>query len=198
MINTLKNPINYLTGFCSLMRLASKMYQANPKNQTTKNMDITNDDVLNLFASLNKHQVKYLLVGGMAGVFHGHIRTTQDLDLWIQSSIDNRAHFIAALEENNVAGANYLKGMPFIFGFTAVKFGTSGFELDLGDNLTLFKQIDFNTCYNRAATGKMNGIPFSVIHINDLIQEKEKVGRAKDLGDVEALKEIRDAGSKDN
>ncbi len=32
-----------------------------------------------------------------------------------------------------------------------------------------------------------------LIHINDLIREKEKAGRAKDLGDVEALKEIRDA-----
>ena len=39
----------------------------------------------------------------------------------------------------------------------------------------------------------VDGIPFSVIHINDLIREKEKVGRAKDLGDVEALKETRDA-----
>jgi len=32
-----------------------------------------------------------------------------------------------------------------------------------------------------------------LIHINDLIREKEKAGRAKDQGDIEALKEIRDA-----
>lgn len=193
MISTLHNSINNLSGFCSLMRLASKMYHANPQNLAVKNMDITNNDILNLFSSLNKHHVKYLLVGGLAGVFHGHIRTTQDLDLWIQSAVDNRERFIAALKENDVIEANYLKKTPFVFGYTAVKFGTSGFELDLGDDLTLFKQIDFDACYSRASTGNIDGIPFNVIHINDLIREKEKVGRAKDIGDAEALKEIRDA-----
>lgn len=193
MNQTLKKPLENLTGFCLLMQLASKLYKSNPQNTTQKSMDITNDDVLNLFSSLNKNQVKYLLVGGMAGVFHGHIRTTQDLDLWVESSPTNRTHFIDALKENNVIGAAYLKEMPFIFGYTAVKFGDRGFELDLGDELTLFKQADFDKCYNRASTGMLDGIPFSVIHINDLIDEKEKTGRPKDLGDAAALKEIRDS-----
>ena len=191
MISTLNHSLNRLTGFYSLMRLSSKIYKANSTNQTIKNMDITNDDIFNLFTSLNKHQVKYLLAGGMAGVFHGHIRTTQDLNLWVQSSADNRTHFIAALQENNVVGADYLINTPFFFGYTAVKFGTSGFELDLGDNLKLFKQADFDTCYKRAFIGNMDGIPFRVIDINDLIREKEKSGRAKDLGDIEALKGIK-------
>ena len=194
MAIALNNPTNKLTEFCSLMRLASRLYKSNPTNPTTKkSMDITNDDVLDLFSSLNKHHVKYLLVGGMAGVFHGHIRTTQDLDLWVEASPNNRAQLISALQENNVVGASYLKDMPFIFGYTAVRFGSKGFELDLGDELSLFKQTDFDACYSRANTGMLDGVPFSVIHINDLIHEKEKPARPKDLGDAAALKEIRDS-----
>lgn len=66
------------------MNLARKLNHANPANIITKYMDITSEDVLNLLSSLNRHQVKYLLIGGLAGVFHGHIRTTRDMDLWIK------------------------------------------------------------------------------------------------------------------
>lgn len=190
MISTLQDPVKNLNSFCTLMHVAAKVWKANPVNLIDKNMDITNDEVLNLLTSLNRHQVKYLLVGGMAGVFHGHIRTTQDLDLWIKASAPNRENLVNALKENNVAGAGYLKDTQFVFGFTTLRFGNSGFELDLGDDLKLFKQADFDGCYKRSATGNMEGVPFSVIHINDLILEKEKTGRAKDMGDAEALKEI--------
>ena len=38
---------------------------------------------------LNVHNVKYLIVGGYALAFHGHPRYTKDIDVWIESSIDN-------------------------------------------------------------------------------------------------------------
>ena len=62
---------NRLKAFTRLMCVASKLYHANPANPP-KNMNIADDDVLHLLASLHRHEVAFILVGGMAGVVHGH------------------------------------------------------------------------------------------------------------------------------
>lgn len=51
-------------------------------------MDIQSDfkDLLGLF---NKHNVKYLIVGGYALAFHGAPRMTGDMDLFVESSRAN-------------------------------------------------------------------------------------------------------------
>lgn len=153
-------------------------------------MDISSADVLNLLKSLNRHDVKYLLVGGMAGVVHGHIRTTQDMDLWLKSGEANSTAVIKALSENDVQGADLLTDMPIIFGWTSVRFGMSGFELDLGHSLKAFQESDFDSCYERSLTADFEGVPFHVIHLKDLITEKQATARAKDLADVEELQRI--------
>ncbi|QRR04253.1 hypothetical protein HWI92_17880 [Dyadobacter sandarakinus] len=159
-------------------------------------MDISSDDVLRLLSSLNQHQVKYLLVGGMAGVVHGHIRTTQDMDLWVKSGSANTIAFVQALKENNVAGADLLMDMPLIFGWTSVRFGETGFELDLGHTLKAFNEQDFDACFERSLLADFEGVPFHVIHLKDLITEKKASGRFKDLGDMEELQKIWDSQQK--
>lgn len=153
-------------------------------------MDISSEDVLQLLKSLNRHQVKYLLVGGMAGVVHGHIRTTLDMDLWIGNTRDNTEAFVHALLENDVVGAELLRTMPLIFGWTSVRFGKSGFELDLGHSLKAFAANNFDECYERALTADFDGVPFQVIHLRDLITEKKATARKKDAADVEELQRI--------
>ena len=151
-------------------------------------MNIADDDVQNLLESLNQHNVQFLLVGGMAGVIHGHVRTTQDMDLWLKSDEENKLNLIRALEENGVA---YLKDVPLIFGWTSVAVGNYGFSLDMGYNLKAFRDIDFDTCYERSLEASFDGVPFRVIHLNDLITEKLATGRAKDIGDVEELIKLK-------
>ncbi|TKT93842.1 nucleotidyltransferase [Dyadobacter frigoris] len=153
-------------------------------------MDISSEDVQHLLKSLNHFQVKYLLIGGMAGVVHGHIRTTQDMDLWIKNETENTKALVKALSENDVVGSNLLLNMPLIFGYTSVRFGMSGFELDLGHSLKAFSEADFDTCYDRALQADLDGIPFPVIQLKDLITEKEATGRRKDLADIEELQRI--------
>ena len=38
---------------------------------------------------LNKHDVRYLLVGGYAVGYHGHVRGTADMDVWIDRAGQN-------------------------------------------------------------------------------------------------------------
>ncbi|KAA6440175.1 hypothetical protein FEM33_06090 [Dyadobacter flavalbus] len=153
-------------------------------------MDISSNDVLHLLESLNRFDVKYLLVGGMAGVVHGHIRTTLDMDLWIKNDSGNMLALVQALKENEVPGSELLKGMPLIFGWTSVRFGLSGFELDMGHYLRAFSEQDFDVCYKRSLQADFEGVPFKVIGLSDLITEKKATARAKDLADVEELQRI--------
>jgi predicted nucleotidyltransferase len=170
--------------------VADMLYRANPKNPVRR-MDISSNDVLQLFKSLNAHQVRYLLVGGMAGVIHGHVRATQDLDLWIQVGNENMTRLVVALQVSGVAGAQYLKDTPLLFGWTSVIVGNQGLTLDMGHALKAFSETDFDACYERALEASFDGVPFRVIQLNDLIQEKQATGRLKDLADVEELQKLR-------
>ena len=179
-----------MTSFERLMSVVTTFYRANPKN-SPKQMDISRDEVKDLFQSLNSHQVKYMLVGGMALAMHGYVRATQDLDLWVRVDTDNKMKLIAALSENGVAGAEYLKNVPLLFGWSSVTVGKRGFTLDMGHALKAFDAVDFDACYERAVDATFDDVPFKVIHLNDLITEKLANGRLKDLGDVDELIKIK-------
>jgi len=43
-------------------------------------------DFKELLKLLNSNSVEYLLIGGYAVAIHGHIRATNDLDLWVKVS----------------------------------------------------------------------------------------------------------------
>ncbi|WP_229365679.1 nucleotidyltransferase [Fibrisoma montanum] len=178
-----------LKSFFHLMVIAAKLYRANPNNPP-KLMDINGEDVQQLLGSLYKHNVRYLLVGGMAGIVHGHNRTTHDMDVWVQIGQQNKDNLITALLENEVAGATYLKDVPLLFGWTSVQVGRYGFTLDMGYAMKAFSEVDFDACYNRALDASFDGVPFKVIHLNDLIIEKKATGRPKDLADVEELLKV--------
>ncbi len=45
--------------------------------------------LLDVFASFQRNQVKYVIIGGIAAVLHGVPRATFDLDILIESSIQN-------------------------------------------------------------------------------------------------------------
>ena len=46
-------------------------------------------DIERVLGALNSAGVRYLIVGGVAVVLHGHLRTTADLDLVVQLERDN-------------------------------------------------------------------------------------------------------------
>ncbi len=51
-----------------------------------------------VLAGLNVAGVRYLIVGGVAAVLHGHLRTTADLDLVVALDPANALRAVRALE----------------------------------------------------------------------------------------------------
>lgn len=58
----------------------------------------TVDDLVAICGSLNVEGAKYMLVGGLAMIQHGFTRTTQDIDLLVESSLENQKKIKKALE----------------------------------------------------------------------------------------------------
>lgn len=54
------------------------------------------EDILELLA---RHQARYLIVGGLAFIYHAKPRYTKDMDLWIEFTPENVGRANAALAE---------------------------------------------------------------------------------------------------
>ena len=58
-----------------------------------------------IFSSLERNQVKYLVIGGIAAVYHGVPRATFDLDILIEATPENASRLLKALEEAQMGTA---------------------------------------------------------------------------------------------
>ena len=176
--------------FNQLAEFAQMVYDANPHNPPLQIMNIRDPEVRQLLEGLAKYEVRYMLVGGVATVFHGHVRTTQDLDLWVQEGPDNRKRLVFALQSVGVPDAERYETVEMIPGWSTITIGQKGFVADFMSYTKAFSKEDFEACYQRAERAVIAGIPISVIYIDDLIKEKKSLGRSKDQDDVEHLKQI--------
>ena len=176
--------------FSDVNRAASLFHNANPQMEKNTPIDFRDKDVLNFFSALQKHEVRYLLVGGFAIAFHGYIRATHDLDLWIKDTPENILNFKKALIEREVKGIESMKSDEWAVGFTEFLVGDPGFKVEPLKSLKILRAWDFDDCYNRAVDGVFGDIQFKVIHAKDLLKEKQGTNRPKDQGDIEFLKGI--------
>ena len=124
-----------------------------------------------------------MLIGGWAVGVHGVIRYTEDIDVWVATTLENIQRILRALER---------------FGFTHGEASTELF-LEPGNvirmgfppmRIEICTQIDgvaFSDCYSRRITTEMDGINIPVIGLEDLLTNKRSSNRLKDQADVEAL-----------
>ena len=52
-------------------------------------MDIFNEDFQDFIEYFNAYNVEYMLVGGYAVILRGYSRSTGDMDIWVNKTIDN-------------------------------------------------------------------------------------------------------------
>lgn len=50
---------------------------------------LLNPDFIDILSAFSEEKVDYLVVGGYAMAFHGYVRATGDIDLWIRLSNEN-------------------------------------------------------------------------------------------------------------
>ena len=71
---------------------------------------------------------------------------------------------------------------------TFIKFNLDRFNFDFLPNLVAFYRKDFKECFSKKEIGEIDGVQINIISKEDLLLDKEKLGRGKDLADIENLK----------
>ena len=153
-------------------------------------MDVQDEDLLAFWSILNKNSVRYITVGGFATRFHGYNRNTDDVDVWIDDTLQNRRNLRNAFVELEYGDYENLESMQFVPGRSSFHVG-NGIELDI---MTDMKGVGFtfNECYELASKADFDGIVVPFLHINHLIDNKKAINRPKDQIDVENLEKIRE------
>jgi hypothetical protein len=134
--------------------------------------------------SLEKSEVKYLIVGGYAVGIHGHPRFTGDMDIWIEVSDENAERVVSAVQLFGFASLG-LKKEDFLLEGNLIQIGQPLLRIDL---LTQIDGVAFDDCYSRRKTLNVAGLKFELIGYQDLLKIKESSNRPKDRQDVESLK----------
>ncbi len=140
-------------------------------------------DFLDLLRAFVDADVRYLIVGAYALGVHGRPRATGDLDVWIEPTPENATNVMAALRQF---------GTP-IGDVTADDFSRPGIVFQMGlpplriDVLTELSGVTFADAWPTRTRANFGPIAVDVIGRDAFIRNKRATGRAKDLGDVEAL-----------
>ena len=131
---------------------------------------------------LSKNNVRYIIIGGYSVVYHGYVRSTNDIDIWIDIRKDNIKKVIKVLDA---------------FGFSSLKISETDFSpnqiIQLGhppnriDLIITPAGIDFETCYESKEQIIIDDIVVNIIDLENLIKAKKATGRTRDLADVEEL-----------
>jgi len=166
--------------------------------------NVAGGELHQIFEALARERVRYLVVGGVAVVLHGHPRFTADLDLVIQLEPANARRAIDALGSlgyrsrvpvpaEQFADAEARRSWIEDKGLTV--FALWSPELPgTGVDLFVEEPFDFEAAHARGVTVELGPVALVVASIDDLIAMKRAAGRGKDLEDIAALEAIVASG----
>ena len=136
---------------------------------------------------LNRHKVKYCIVGAFAVAFYAKPRYTKDLDILIEPSEENAHRVYDVLKEFGFGSLNLSrkdlsqKGNILQLGYEPVRI----------DILTEIEGLEFEQIWRNRAEGKYGSEKVNFISLDDLIKTKKLSDRLSDKLDVELLEKSK-------
>jgi predicted nucleotidyltransferase len=150
-------------------------------------------DLKEFIKLLIEKKVEYLIVGGFAVTFHSRAKFTEDMDVWIKKTKSNAKKIFNVLNE---------------FGFGNIElneddFLKPGFVIQLGyppnriDIMTDLEGLTFANAYKKSKPGIIfKNLEVRYLSYNDLLLNKQKVSRPKDIFDIEWIKKYNNKKSR--
>jgi hypothetical protein len=145
-------------------------------------------DFKELLELFNAQKVEYVIVGGHALAFHGAIRATKDIDLYVRPTEGNSHRIMAALEAFGFGQV----------GLTAEDFQKPGQIVQLGyppvriDLVTSIEGVTWEQVAAGISMGEYGGEPVPFIGRAEFIANKKAAGRLQDLADAERIEGPRE------
>lgn len=141
-------------------------------------------DFLDFIALCNKHEVRYLVIGGYAVSIHGYPRSTKDMDVCIEMSEDNAAKMIYVIKDFGFGSLN-LSNADFLNKSFITQLGYEPLRIDILNDLD---GVAFEEAWKNKKVVEISGVNINFIGYNELLKVKEKAGRPQDIADVNMLK----------
>lgn len=148
-------------------------------------------DFEDLLVLLQRHEVRYLVIGGLAFIYHARPRYTKDMDLWIDPSPGNVSRANAALADF---------GSPHLL---AVDRPAEILQLGLPPNrIDLLRVVEgpqFAEAWKRRVKGKYGRAAVNWMDLETLIDVKSRIDdprHRRDVRDLERVRELRALASK--
>jgi hypothetical protein len=146
-----------------------------------------------ILETLVRHEVEFVVVGGVAAVLHGAGVTTFDLDTLIRVSDDNARRLLGAFDD---LGAHFrghtpslrpvrediLAGRHLLLATTAGPLDVLGF-IGRGDR--------FEDLADHVRPMDIAGLSVPLLGLDELIRQKEIMGRDKDQAALRLLREVK-------
>ena len=132
---------------------------------------------------LKEHEVRYLLIGGYAVGYHGYIRATGDMDIWIAVQPDNAQKIIAALHAFGIDDPAITPNV-FLQEKKILRMGVPPVRLEI---TTAISGVEFEECYQSRIVDELDGVEVNLIDLENLKKNKQASGRSKDLTDFKKL-----------
>lgn len=157
-------------------------------------------DPIRTLETLHRHEVDFVLVGGLAAVAHGSSLATADVDISPSRRFDNLERLAAALRELDarIRVAQDPDGVrfPVDAAFLAAQPLMLNLVTDAGDLDLTFAPSGFPDGYDELLPGAVvvrlvDGADTSVAALDDIIASKRAAGRTKDLAALPYLDELR-------
>ncbi len=149
-----------------------------------------------IIACLHRHDVRYVLIGGLAAILHGSPQATFDADICPAPEAENLERLAAALRElgARVRAPDVPDGLPFA---CDAKFLASVQILNL---VTAHGELDISfrpsgtggheDLAQKAAPITIEGHVVRVAALEDVIRSKEAAGRPKDVAALPVLRQL--------
>jgi hypothetical protein len=151
---------------------------------------------------LFEHDVRFVVIGGVAGATHGSPSVTQDLDICYERSPDNIEHLVAALRSIHAKLRGVDDDVRFSLHADTIAAGDHfTFVTDLGDLDCLgipAGTLGYDDLVRNAVNIDLDGFAVSVASVDDLIRMKRAAGRPRDLAELEILGALRDELERDS
>jgi len=135
-----------------------------------------------LLQLLNEFEVEYLIVGGFAVMKYSEPRYTKDLDVWVHNSRQNSTRVVEALKkfgapvEHDKVNAETFTDKQVVY-----QIGIAPVRIDI---LTEVTGVRFPDAWRKRVAGSMFGVPVHFISLDDLVANKQALGRSSDLEDL--------------
>lgn len=153
-------------------------------------------DVQDFLKLLAAHDVRYVLVGGEAVIYYGYPRLTGDVDFFFESTKKNSVRLYRTLEEfweGDIPGLKEPEELlePGLI----LQFGVPPNRIDLINRIS---GVTFREAWKGKKTTSVKlgekKIPVYLIGLEELIKNKESIGRPKDIEDLEYLRRQKEQG----